>query len=479
MRDDQFDATLRAGAAAVAGTSVPRSAEAVRARGDQRRHRKAAGSALLALALIAGGGAAYAGIHDGLTPVSVNRPPAPPPGRTLPPSPRPHSTSSRAARMLPAGQVGSRASVPWPLLGAGWSLAELSAGPPDSTGQWDGGPMTLDLVDPDGGRYVLYQQAGRQSPWKLLAWSGDGTRALFGVTATALPPGSATAGERSYGEYREITLTTGAVSSFAAPAGVTPAGFTRPDGTSILALQTAGGLLRLQRYSLAGVLQATIASQPTGSASPGPACGYTCGAVSSPDGTSVAWWSDDGVQLIDNAGGLLRKLPVPGPRTDPACAPVRWWNAQTILAECTQAAGWRLWLVPTDGSTPAALMSLPANENAVDYSLQTNAWQAAGTGYVSETTGSGCPQDPGPDGSGIFRVTPGASAVSVSVPGSVGNDAAMEGEAGGRLLVLARTSCPGTSSLLWLNPATGAAQPLLTAPAGTAGVLAALPFGPG
>jgi hypothetical protein len=42
--------------------------------------------------------------------------------------------------------------------------------------------------------------------------------------------------------------------------------------------------------------------------------------------------------------------------------------------------------------------------------------------------------------------------------------------------VLARTSCRAASELLWLDPVTGASQILLSAPAGQAGVVAALPF---
>jgi hypothetical protein len=48
---------------------------------------------------------------------------------------------------------------------------------------------------------------------------------------------------------------------------------------------------------------------------------------------------------------------------------------------------------------------------------------------------------------------------------------------GGRLLVLAQTSCPGTSSLLSVDPSTGATTTVLAGPAGQAGVLAAAPYG--
>ena len=75
MPDDDFDRLgqqLRAGAAQLADDLSPRPAALIRARGDQRRHRKVAGSLALALVLIAGGGGtAYAlGQH-------APRPPSP------------------------------------------------------------------------------------------------------------------------------------------------------------------------------------------------------------------------------------------------------------------------------------------------------------------------------------------------------------------------------------------------------------------
>ncbi|MBO0836976.1 MAG: hypothetical protein J2P28_15915, partial [Actinobacteria bacterium] len=50
---------------------------------------------------------------------------------------------------------------------------------------------------------------------------------------------------------------------------------------------------------------------------------------------------------------------------------------------------------------------------------------------------------------------------------------------GEHFLLLAQTGCPGPSSLLWLNPATGATKTVLSAQAGQAGVLAAVPEGLG
>ena len=65
------------------------------------------------------------------------------------------------------------------------------------------------------------------------------------------------------------------------------------------------------------------------------------------------------------------------------------------------------------------------------------------------------------------------------MPGSPNYHAAVVAGAGQRLLILAQTSCPGTSSLIWLNPSTHAAQTVLTAPANQVGVVDAVPYGSG
>jgi hypothetical protein len=99
--------------------------------------------------------------------------------------------------------------------------------------------------------------------------------------------------------------------------------------------------------------------------------------------------------------------------------------------------------------------------------------------YASLTLYVGCPQAAsGPGGLGIFRIGSGGSVSPVPVPGSKGSYNFVQGQtAAGLLLVLARTSCPGTSSLLLLNPVTGAVQVLQPGLVGQAGVVVAVPFG--
>jgi hypothetical protein len=100
---DDFEQRLRSGAAQVAADLNPRPADLIRARGDQRRHRKIAGSLALALVLIAGGGGtAYAlGQH-------APRPPSPvAPAATATPSATPgHTTAPPASATGSPGATG-------------------------------------------------------------------------------------------------------------------------------------------------------------------------------------------------------------------------------------------------------------------------------------------------------------------------------------------------------------------------------------
>jgi hypothetical protein len=374
-------------------------------------------------------------------------------------------------QMLPANQVGTRASVPWSLVGRGWTLAELSDALPGPAAT---GNSATYLVDPQGGRYLMRKWPASSAP-ALLAWSGDARSALYATSATAIGTDS----------FFVLSLSTGHVTPLALPANVTVAGFTRPDGRNLLAVQQGPTRDRLERYNLQGGFQATLATMPRRPAGPPwtAACGTTCGALSSPDGTVAVWGTvGDEMQLVSNAGGVIRRLHVPHSGQPPSCTPLSWWDTSTVLASCAAVAGnsaaTELWLVPDNGSPGRPLTVASGTPAGVGYNE--GAWQAGGQEYVTQTTATQCTQAAnGPGGLQILRLASSGSSVPVAVPGSAGNHNAIVASAGPRLLVLAQTSCQGTTSLLWLNPATGAAQVLLTAPASQAGVVAAVPYGAG
>jgi hypothetical protein len=369
--------------------------------------------------------------------------------------------------MLPAGRTGDRASIPWSIVATGWTLAEVSTAQPDANGAAVGGGRYVTyLVDPEGGRYRDSTTSGGTVP-TLLAWSGDARKALYAL-------GGGSGGASS---YRLLWLDTGQLTTVQLPAGATPLGFTRPDGFNILGIRQKQGRYLLQRYNLSGTLQATIGSMPR----PATALDVLQGnALSSPDGTTAVWGVfGHEMQLVSNAGGLIRRLRVPGASNPPDCAPISWWSDQTVLAYCNVASApdsGRLWLVPAGGGQPSALTGISGSPSGSGD--LTGALQAGGAVYITARTAAQCQAAAsGPGGQQILALGQNGTETSVSLPGSTNNHATVVVGVGPRLLVLAQTSCPGTSSLIWFNPSTQATQTVLAGPATEMGVVAAVAYG--
>jgi TolB protein len=267
------------------------------------------------------------------------------------------------ARILRAGHAAARSAVPWPKVGPGWALAMYSA---NQTAK--AGPSTLYLVNPQGGRYKLVTWSARspQAQWSLLGWSGDAKRALF-----AAPSGFVGAHEHVY----QLRLQTGKVTDFTLPASVAAVGYTRPDGLNILAEKSTRSSFTAQRYGLTGKLQKSLATFK-----------FFDGIVYSSDGTELAGGTSNGLELISNAGGVIRKLRVPGVNAD--CNAVRWWSSRTVLASCsvTNEPGPRMWLVPASGARPTALTPV---RTASGFDLgDFNAWKLSSGLYVDVQEGA-------------------------------------------------------------------------------------------
>lgn len=147
----------------------------------------------------------------------------------------------------------------------------------------------------------------------------------------------------------QLDLRTGQITSFALPLNFLANGYTRPGGAGILALGSVRGSdtnSRLIRYDLRGHLRKVLWT------------GFTDGVRSAPGGRMVAVGVSSGLDLVAVAGGLIRRLLVPGVAAN--CVPIRWWSATAVLASCTanEVPGLdaqRLWLVPVGGSRPKAL----------------------------------------------------------------------------------------------------------------------------
>ena len=334
-------------------------------------------------------------------------------------------------------------ATPLSAVGPGWSLAQYSASTSGGVTPRKTGPTTLYLVGPNGYRDALYNWPAGQDNWTLIGWSGDKTRALF-----TGPDGTA----------GQLVLATGKFTSFKLPGGTQPIGYTRPDGTAILAAQQVMSTGKIVRYDLNGRQEQVLASGPSDAPST---------AVDAPDGTTLAVNGTKALELVSNTGKAVRSLPVPG---RPTCQPVRWWDPGTILASCVApgTAASRLWLVPASGATPTALT--PQRGSGGPDLGDLNAWRLPDSLYLQAAGACGV----------VFIAKPASTgaATPVNVPGTTGNDNLIVTALGPKLLVRAQTSCESSTSLLWFTPTTNATQMLMKAPRNIQGVIADIPYTP-
>jgi hypothetical protein len=228
------------------------------------------------------------------------------------------------------------AAVPWASAGPGWVLDMYSK----ATGTKPA-PTTLYLVSPSGAKYALHSWKASATRPYLIAWAGSKTEALF--QSISARNGTVTG-------WAEMNLRTGKTTAVRF-GGATPVGFTHPTGQQILGVKVSGRNATFARYTQAGARVKNLVTENIGPA------GLAPGALYSTDGTEIAIGAPNGVLLVSNAGGVLRKLPVPGADARVGCMPERWWTKSSILVSCTpksQAAP-QLWLVPVSGARPTAL----------------------------------------------------------------------------------------------------------------------------
>jgi hypothetical protein len=362
------------------------------------------------------------------------------------------ATSGAAAATRTAattGATGTRAAaagVPWSKVGPGWELAEYTTGrPPGDPGGGAAGtsPVTLYLISPAGVRYPMHTWRSQATAPYLIAWSGDKTRALLGLTGS---------------KYEQLTLATGKLTAGQLPGRAEAVGYTLPDGLNILGVTDGGSApSTVARYSLAGRLLKVLTRGVNEDT-----------AVYEANGTALAVSGSKGLELVSNAGGVIRALPVPNTSGPIGCTPARWWNSTTVLTECFAkgAVAPRLWLVPISGKRPTALT--PQRSGAGPDLGDIDAWQLPAGTYLQALGGCATLQ--------IFRQAGNGSITPVVPAHTAGQDNRIVTELGGRFLIDAQTACPGSESLLWYNPATKAEQWLLRAPAGTAGVIGVIAY---
>ena len=330
-----------------------------------------------------------------------------------------------------------RASVPWDRVGAGWVLTQYTSAAPEG----GSGPEALFLISPGGTRYQLASWPDWRFAPQLIAWSPDGQRALFQVFS-------------GKGGTEVLTLATGQVSTFIMQGEVNPIGFTTPRGLNIVGGQPSGSGTSLARYSLSGQLLQRLGYSADGQV------------LYVPSGTEFATGTGTGLKLVSNSGALIRNLPVHGTSAN-SCNPVRWWNSGTILASCVppDSAITQLWLVPVSGAHPTALT--PRRTVSSGDLGDLDAWQLPSGLYLQSAGPCAVLQ--------IFRQSRSGSITLVTVPHTASDNRVLTA-LGSRLLIQAPTSCTGSDSLLWFNPATHAEQWLIRAPSNAIGVASAIPF---
>lgn len=332
----------------------------------------------------------------------------------------------------------ARAAVPWDRVGTGWVLAQYTSAQPGGGGS---GPEQLYLISPSGSRYQLASWPDDRTAPQLLAWSPDGRHALFQVFS-------------GKGGVEQLTLATGQMTTFVMQGAASPIGYTTPHGLNIVAGRPSGSGTSLARYNLSGRLVQSLGYSADG------AVLYT------PSGTEFLTGASNGLKLVSNGGALLRGLPVRGTGAN-SCSPVRWWTSSTALAECTgpNADGPQLWLVPVSGAHPTALT--PPRRVASGDLGDIDAWSLPSGLYLQALGPCGVLQ--------VFKQASNGSVALVNVPHTTGDNHVLSA-LGSRLLIQAPTSCIGSNSLLWFNPATRAEQWLIRAPDNVSGVGAAIPF---
>lgn len=332
----------------------------------------------------------------------------------------------------------TQASVPWNHVGVGWVLTQYTAAAPEGGKP---GPETLYLVSPSGTKYQLATWPDNRTAPQLIAWSADGQRALFQVFS-------------GKGGTEVLTLATGKVSTFVLQGIANPIGFTTPRGLNIVAGQPSGNGTSLARYSLSGRLVQRLGFSADGQV------------LYAPSGTEFATGTGTGLKLVSNNGKLIRNLPVRGTSSS-SCNPVRWWNGHTILASCVppNSASPQLWLVPVNGARPAALT--PVRKVSTGDLGDLDAWPLPSGLYLQSAGPCAVLQ--------IFKQAVNGSITKVTVPHTNGDNHVLTA-LGSRLLIQAPTSCTGSVSLLWFNPATHAEQWLIRAPGNVIGASAAIPF---
>ncbi|MFC8503530.1 hypothetical protein ACFUC1_14300 [Pedococcus sp. NPDC057267] len=337
--------------------------------------------------------------------------------------------------MLARGQQAPAAEIPWNEVGRNWFLALWQSSTRDD------GPVSLFLVDPVGGRYLVHAWPA-QTNVSLDDWSGDGHRVLLTGTGTA----------------QVMDLASGATQTVAGSPDIWGAGFTAPKGTNLALVvarpQNGAGVAYLTRTDLAGghplILGDGVQQW-----------------LYFPDGASLVVNGTGALRVIDNSGHQLRTIPAPSGQP---CRPIRWWADHRLLVAC---GSFELWLVPPGGGEPQRLTIAPAPADSPTTFGNSNIYALGSDLYM---------QAEGPCGYGyLAKVNSDGTTTAVDVPGATDRglrQVVLGTDGHNRLGLLATPPCENnhSSSLSWFNPTTRRLDILLGPGVNGGKVLGALEF---
>jgi len=339
--------------------------------------------------------------------------------------------------------AGGPSAVPWSAVGRDWLLATWSPKAPKPS-PYVAARQYLVLVSPAGARYLIAPLGARTL---LLAWSGDGQRALLQVGSSP--------------HLEVMDLHTGTVThTFNVQQTSTrffnTAGFTRPSGTGLYIDESAGRGSLLARFTLDGTRQVEY---PTGFSRLGR---FTGSWISSPSGTEVVMGAAKGLAIVSNdSGAVLKQLAI---SSTTYCTPERWWTASVVLANCGVPN--RLYEFSVTGGTPKALTRSPRPPDAGDLS----AWHVGRSVFVQ--VASAC-------GYEYVAQLHGHTPVMEKIPGvSPGHTVYVIGASAQSLALQSSLVCNNSLSLFWFTPSTKAVRVVLGRPATSGAVSNAIIFPP-
>ncbi len=359
----------------------------------------------------------------------------------------PAASTTTILPVVASGTEAPASAIPWPAVGNGWYVALWTNPAPPSQipppagaeAQFQTQSVSLYLVDPQGGRYLV-KTLPAPPQYSLADWSGDGRRVLVA----------------SQSGTQEIDLATGRVlNTLPYAEGQATVLYTRPGGMAALVWTPSlgTGAPSLTRVSLSGSTQLSYSTAVPG-----------LGTMNGPplpslDGLTMVVSTNAGLALLANDGTFLRDLRPAGQN----CNPLRWWDATDLVAWCGGAGLPAVWIVPVSG---AAATQLTHPVGPVDNG-DVGAWQLASGIYLQSL--GGC-------GSEYLSVrNPDGTSTKINVP-NADQTVRVIGAADAGLGLQSAISCGPGQSLFTFDPATNAVTDLLGPPLNGGSVLQALPY---